>query len=86
MPYRYYILIILFLFILQISFSIFYSSEIITQNNIYYENQVKLESLKENNQALTNELSRLTSMNYLENKIKNLGLSPINQKLDLNTP
>ncbi|MGI5841428.1 MAG: hypothetical protein ACOX6N_04395 [Patescibacteria group bacterium] len=86
MPYRYYILIILFLFILQISFSIFYSSEIITQNNIYYENQVKLESLKENNQALTNELSRLTSMNYLENQIKNLGLSPINQKLDLNTP
>ncbi len=82
MFYRYLVVILGLSILIQISFSIYYSSEIINQNNAYYNNQTKLQELKEKHQTLENELYTHTSINTLREKVDQLNLLPINKYLN----
>lgn len=82
MFYRYLVVILGLSILIQISFSIYYSSEIINQNNTYYSNQTKLQELKERHQALENELYTYTSINTLREKVNQLNLLPINKYIN----
>jgi len=82
MFYRYLVVILGLSILIQISFSIYYSSEIINQNNTYYNNQTKLQELKERHQALENELYTYTSINTLREKVNQLNLLPINKYIN----
>lgn len=62
--------IFILVIIIQITFSFFYSSEIITQNSRLYENQEKYQILKIEQQILEKKFSDLTSLNYL-NQLNN---------------
>lgn len=56
---------LIFVIVIQIVFSFFYSSEIITQNNQLYENQQQHQTLKLEQQILEKNFSDLTSLHYL---------------------
>lgn len=70
--------------IAQILFSFYYSSEIINQNNYLNSSQTKLDLLKTNNQELENQLTKITSLNYLQPIIQSKNLIPIKQEINLN--
>ncbi|MDP4009619.1 MAG: hypothetical protein Q8P53_01405 [Candidatus Shapirobacteria bacterium] len=74
--------IVLFLFI-QILFSFYYSSDIITQNSLLNDYQSKIESLKVKNSDLRKNLSETTSLSYLESHLKIENYFPIIKTLNL---
>ncbi len=84
MTYRFFVIVLVLSVIFQLTFSIYYSSEIINQNNNYYQNQIKLEELKEQHQILENRLSQITSINHLQQQVLKLNLVPISQHINLN--
>ncbi|MDD4785482.1 MAG: hypothetical protein PHH12_03465 [Candidatus Shapirobacteria bacterium] len=63
-------LIIFLLIISQIFFSFYYSSEIISQNNMINQNQIILQSLKIENQELEKQFTSLTSLNHIQSLIE----------------
>lgn len=77
------IVILVAVFIIQIFFSFFYSSEIITQNNLLNTNQETLQKLKIKNQELEITLSQLTSLQNLNEQIKSKNYLPIIQEINL---
>lgn len=58
--------IFIFVIVIQIVFSFFYSSEIITQNNQLYENQQQHQVLKIEQQILEKKFFDLTSLYHLD--------------------
>ena len=83
MSNKIFVTILVITIVLQISFSFYYSSEIINQNNSFKENTSKLEILEKQQQALEEEIANLTSLSNLENQIKSKNFVPINQNLNL---
>ncbi|MFA6369171.1 MAG: hypothetical protein WCX20_02210 [Candidatus Shapirobacteria bacterium] len=63
-------LIIFLLIISQIFFSFYYSSEIISQNNMINQNQIILQSLKIENQELEKQFTSLTSLSHIQSLIE----------------
>lgn len=70
--------------IIQISFSFYYSSEIINQNNLLDSTQTQLDILDKQKQGLENQLATLTSLKFLENKISSQNLIPLKNQLNIN--
>ena len=73
--------IIFFFIFIQIIFSFFYNSQIIDQNNLLQQQQQKQQQLLLDNQKLKEELSQLTSLQYLSPLLKTKKLQPINQTI-----
>jgi len=59
-------LLIIFIIILQVTFSFYYSSEIINQNNLINQNQTVLEDIKNKNQDLEKKLAILSTLTTIE--------------------
>lgn len=59
-------LTLIIILVLQIFFSFFYSSNIITQNNQLYENQQQYQELKIKQQILEKQFTDLTSLYFLD--------------------
>lgn len=75
---------IIFLIVLvQILFSFYYSSEIITQNNNLNKNLNQLSTLKIQNEELENKFAQITSLNNLNQIIKAKNFVPIKQEISL---
>jgi hypothetical protein len=75
--------IIIFFLSIQIIFSFYYSSEIITQNNLLNDYQNKIDTLKVKNSDLKKILSETTSLSHLESLIKTENYSPIVKTINL---
>jgi len=67
----------------QIVFSFFYSSEILNQNSQLYQNQLKYQNLKIENQSLEKNFTDLTSINQLIIEQQKKPYIYINQKVKL---
>lgn len=76
--------LLVFVLLIQILFSFYYSGEIINQNNVLNENQTKYTFLKNENQLLQKELAILTSINSLKNQTASYSFVLIQQSLDIN--
>lgn len=76
-------LFIFLLIIIQVSFSFYYSSEIITQNNLINQNHLILEDLKNQKQDLEINLSKLTSLTTLETSINQRGYVNLIKEINL---
>ena len=76
-------LFIFLLIIIQVSFSFYYSSEIITQNNLINQNHLILEDLKIQKQDLEINLSKLTSLISLETPINQRGYVNLIKEINL---
>jgi hypothetical protein len=76
-------LLIFLLIIGQVFFSFYYSSEIINQNSLINENQIKLQSLKIENQELEKTFTSLTSLNYIQTIISQKNYINLKEKLNL---
>lgn len=76
-------LLIFLLIIIQVSFSFYYSSEIITQNNLINQNHLILEDLKIQKQDLEINLSKLTSLTSLETPINQRGYINLIKEINL---
>jgi len=84
MPKIIFVFFVLVAFI-QIFFSFIYSSEIINQNNILYNNQQQLEKIKIKNIFLQKEFAQLNSLESIQYKISSTsGYRPLTQELNLN--
>jgi len=83
MSNKIFVTILVITIVLQISFSFYYSSEIINQNNSFKENTSKLEILEKQQQALEKKIADLTSLSNMENQIKSKNFVPIDQNLNL---
>ena len=69
--------------LIQISFSFYYSSEIINQNNELNTSEIKLKELEKQQIELEKKLSEVTSLSNLENQILNKNLVPIKTEINL---
>lgn len=69
--------------VLQIFFSFFYSSDIITQNSQLYQNQQQYQELKIKQQILEKEFTQLTSLNYLNELEDSQQLIFLKNKIEL---
>jgi sortase (surface protein transpeptidase) len=69
--------------LIQIIFSFFYSSDIITQNNNLYQNQQEYQKLKIERQNLEKTFSDLSSIYHLTQESQNKNLNFIDQKINL---
>jgi hypothetical protein len=78
--------VILLTIFTQILISFYSSSQIITQNNLFYKNQQNLLQLKARNNSLSIALSKLTSVDFINSQIQLKNYSTINQSLDLEKP
>jgi len=78
--------VILLTIFTQILISFYSSSQIITQNNLFYKNQQNLLQLKAQNNSLSIALSKLTSVDFINSQIQLKNYSTINQSLDLEKP
>ena len=76
-------LFIFLLIIIQVFFSFYYSSEIITQNNLINQNHLILEDLKNQKQDLEINLSKLTSLTTLETSINQRGYVNLIKEINL---
>jgi len=68
---------------IQIVFSFFYSSEILNQNSQLYQNQLKYQNLKIENQSLEKNFTDLTSINQLIIEQQKKPFIYVNQKVKL---
>lgn len=75
--------IIFLIVLIQILFSFYYSSEIITQNNNLSKNSSQLSTLKIQNEELENKFAQITSLNNLNQIIKDRNFVPIKQEISL---
>jgi len=76
-------IILIFVIIIQIFFSFFYSSDIITQNDQLYQNQQLYQELKIDKQILEKRFSDLSSLKYLQNLQDSQGLIFLQNKIKL---
>jgi hypothetical protein len=76
-------LLIFLLIIVQVFFSFYYSSEIINQNNLINENQIKLQSLKIKNQELEEAFTSLTSLTHIQTIISQKNYINLKENLNL---
>ena len=83
MPKKF-IVIFALIILAQVFFSFFYSSEIITQNNLLFDNQQKYQELNIKNIEFQKQFAQLTSLNFLQTKIASQSLVPINKTINLN--
>lgn len=83
MSNKIFIIILVITIVLQISFSFYYSSEIINQNNSLNKNLSQLDILEKQQQSLEKKLADLTSILNLQNQIKTKNLIPINKNFSL---
>lgn len=67
----------------QIAFSFLYSSQIIDQNQRLNSQQLILKQLQLDNQRLEKKLSRLSSLQFLQNQLHQKTLVPIYKNLKL---
>lgn len=72
--------------LIQVIFSFFYSSEIINQNNLLNTNQEAFNVLKKENQNLEIKLSQLSSLQNLNEQLKDKNYSSIKQEINLDKP
>ncbi len=70
--------------LIQISFSFYYSSEIINQNNLLDTTKTQLDILDKQKQELENQLARLTSIKYLQTQVSQKNFIPIKNQINLN--
>ena len=75
---------LIFGLLIQVLFSFYYSGEIINQNNILNQNQIKYDSLNNSNQSLQKNLSILTSISNIKSKTASQSFVLIQQSLDIN--
>jgi hypothetical protein len=80
------VLLLAFSVLTQIFFSIYYSSEIINQNNNYTNLLEKVNNLEVNNQNLKTRLATETSLNKLNLYLKGKNYQPFWQQINLNQP
>lgn len=78
-----YISLIVAILVIQIIFSFFYSSSIITQNNQLNENQQKYDQIKLENELLEKQIADLSSINQLKNSSDSANLQFIQKNIDL---
>jgi len=78
--------LLLLSFLIQILFSIYYSSEIINQNSNYLILQEKVDSLEIERQTLQAKLATETSLEKLSQYLQGKNYQPIWQQIDLNQP
>jgi len=76
-------LFIFFLIIIQVTFSFYYSSEIINQNNLINQNQITLQSFKIKNQELEEKLATLSSLSKIEATASQKNYINLREKLNL---
>lgn len=79
-------LLTLIVFILQIITSLFYSSQIIRQNQLFQSQTQKLQQLKNRHLQLELKLSQATSIKTLYPKVQSLHLSPLQKQINLSSP
>ena len=75
--------ILFFLILCQVTFSFYYSSEIINQNNQINQNETLLETLKIENQELEKQLATISSLEYLQNHLYQKNYIKIENQLTL---
>jgi type II secretory pathway component PulJ len=75
--------ILIVVIFLQIIFSFFYSSDIITQNNQLYQNQQQYQELKIEQQVLEKEFTQLTSLDHLSQLEDSQQLIFLKNKIEL---
>ena len=83
---KFFLSIVFITILAQILISFYVSSQIITQNNLFYKNQQVLSALKTQNNYLSVTLAKLTSIDVLYPQIQLKNYSGINQSLDLEKP
>lgn len=76
-------LVLFLLIIIQILFSFYYSSEIITQNNLINKNQTILETLEIENQDLEEKFASASSLKQIQNSISQKNYINLKEKLNL---
>jgi hypothetical protein len=76
-------LLLFLLIICQVLFSFYYSSEIISQNNLINQNQNNLESLKITNQELEKQFTSLTSLSQIQTLITQKNYINLKETLNL---
>lgn len=81
---KFYIYILIVVFIFQIAFSFYYSSEIINQNNNYNVNLEKFQNINKENLKIKKELSINNSLKNIFSKISSQSAQPIKEKMVLN--
>jgi len=78
-----YFFIIIFVFLIQISFSFFYSSEMVNYNGQLNESIQTLKKSQRENQKLKLEVSRLFSIDNLIKQISTSSAQPIKNSIDI---
>jgi uncharacterized membrane protein (DUF106 family) len=86
MSYRFFGIIIVISIISQIAFSIYYSGEIINQNNLLLKNQETLTEFKKNQSQLQKQAAQLNSMSDLSKFMENKSYVQIGQEININLP
>lgn len=76
-------LVLFLLIIVQVLFSFYYSSEIISQNNLINKNQLILEALEIENQELEEKVASASSLRQLQNSISQKNYINLKEKLNL---
>lgn len=76
--------IIIISVVIQISFSFFYSSNIVTQNSQLDVQQTELNQLKLDVQQIEKQMVNLTSIKNLNDSTASAKFRPINQFINLN--
>jgi len=79
-------LVFVFSFLLQIIFSIYYSSEILNQNDSHMVLLEKIDHLEIERQDLQSKLSVETSLNKINQYLKEKNYQPFWQQINLNQP
>jgi len=76
-------LLLFLLIICQVIFSFYYSSEIVSQNNLINQNQLDLQSLKITNQELEKQFTSLTSLNQIQTLVTQKNYINLKETLNL---
>ena len=80
------VLLVVFSLLIQVSFSVYYSSEIITQSNEYMTLLEKINKLETEHQKLQINLASETSLEKLSQYLNEKKYQPIWQQINLNQP
>lgn len=76
-------LVLFLLIIVQVLFSFYYSSEIITQNSLINKNQAILETLEIENQDLEEKFASASSLKQIESSVTQKNYINLKEKLNL---
>ncbi len=78
-----YFFIIIFVFLFQIVFSFFYSSQMVNQNNLLNQNLKKIKILEQENRILKIKSSNLYSINNIYSQLSSSSATPIKNIIDI---